>query len=284
MEQHINALMADGRERTASEIKDRLAAKGVGWRTVGGRLQHVAEDVEDCPAVALAAVANEHLVGRDIAAAGREVVLDKPGRGRAQSSQQHQILRADIEQGGSRCDRCAQPPPGRPAARSRSGTATSRSRTPRGGRPDGSDGEGETEVDHVTKLDALGPPHVVPERDEVRAVLRLLPRDRDRQRLARDERVLRFHGAGELYHQRAEYVGATDAEALDAFALLARSEGIVCAFESAHALAQRQRTHLLSPGLRGHRAAAPRGLRGRAARTVAGQATRHLRSTCDDDP
>ena len=36
---------------------------------------------------------------------------------------------------------------------------------------------------------------------------------------------------------RAEYVGATDAEALEAFALLARSEGIVCAFESAHALA-----------------------------------------------
>jgi tryptophan synthase beta chain len=36
---------------------------------------------------------------------------------------------------------------------------------------------------------------------------------------------------------RAEYVGATDAEALAAFALLARAEGIVCAFESAHALA-----------------------------------------------
>jgi tryptophan synthase beta chain len=36
---------------------------------------------------------------------------------------------------------------------------------------------------------------------------------------------------------RASYVGATDEEALDAFALLARSEGIVCAFESAHALA-----------------------------------------------
>jgi tryptophan synthase beta chain len=36
---------------------------------------------------------------------------------------------------------------------------------------------------------------------------------------------------------RAEYVGATDSEALDAFALLARTEGIVCAFESAHALA-----------------------------------------------
>lgn len=36
---------------------------------------------------------------------------------------------------------------------------------------------------------------------------------------------------------RADYVGATDAEALHAFAALARSEGIVCAFESAHALA-----------------------------------------------
>ena len=36
---------------------------------------------------------------------------------------------------------------------------------------------------------------------------------------------------------RADYVGASDREALDAFALLARSEGIVCAFESAHALA-----------------------------------------------
>src|SRR4028119_41746 len=36
---------------------------------------------------------------------------------------------------------------------------------------------------------------------------------------------------------RAEYVGCTDQNALDAFALLARSEGIVCAFESAHALA-----------------------------------------------
>ncbi|HEU0133712.1 MAG TPA: tryptophan synthase subunit beta [Allosphingosinicella sp.] len=37
---------------------------------------------------------------------------------------------------------------------------------------------------------------------------------------------------------RADYVGVTDQEALDAFALLARSEGIICAFESAHALAQ----------------------------------------------
>jgi tryptophan synthase beta chain len=36
---------------------------------------------------------------------------------------------------------------------------------------------------------------------------------------------------------RAEYVGVTDRDALAAFALLARSEGIICAFESAHALA-----------------------------------------------
>ncbi len=36
---------------------------------------------------------------------------------------------------------------------------------------------------------------------------------------------------------RAAYVGATDTEALEAFALLARREGIICAFESAHALA-----------------------------------------------
>jgi tryptophan synthase beta chain len=36
---------------------------------------------------------------------------------------------------------------------------------------------------------------------------------------------------------RAEYVGATDTEALDAFRALAEGEGILCAFESAHALA-----------------------------------------------
>jgi tryptophan synthase beta chain len=36
---------------------------------------------------------------------------------------------------------------------------------------------------------------------------------------------------------RAKYVGATDAEALAAFKALAESEGILCAFESAHALA-----------------------------------------------
>ena len=36
---------------------------------------------------------------------------------------------------------------------------------------------------------------------------------------------------------RAEYVGCTDAEALAAFKALAEGEGIICAFESAHALA-----------------------------------------------
>jgi tryptophan synthase beta chain len=36
---------------------------------------------------------------------------------------------------------------------------------------------------------------------------------------------------------RAQYVGATDAEALAAFKSLAEKEGILCAFESAHALA-----------------------------------------------
>jgi tryptophan synthase beta chain len=36
---------------------------------------------------------------------------------------------------------------------------------------------------------------------------------------------------------RANYVGATDAEALAAFKALAQNEGILCAFESAHALA-----------------------------------------------
>ena len=36
---------------------------------------------------------------------------------------------------------------------------------------------------------------------------------------------------------RAQYVGATDAEALAAFKALAEGEGIICAFESAHAVA-----------------------------------------------
>jgi tryptophan synthase beta chain len=36
---------------------------------------------------------------------------------------------------------------------------------------------------------------------------------------------------------RANYVGATDSEALEAFQSLAENEGIICAFESAHAVA-----------------------------------------------
>ncbi len=48
---------------------------------------------------------------------------------------------------------------------------------------------------------------------------------------------------------RAEYVTATDAEALDAFELLARTEGIIPALESAHAVAAAGRiAPLLGPG------------------------------------
>jgi tryptophan synthase beta chain len=56
---------------------------------------------------------------------------------------------------------------------------------------------------------------------------------------------------------RAEYVGATDAEALAAFKALAESEGILCAFESAHAvahalkLAEEQPETLILVGLSG---------------------------------
>jgi tryptophan synthase beta chain len=46
---------------------------------------------------------------------------------------------------------------------------------------------------------------------------------------------------------RAEYVGATDAEALGAFKALATSEGIVCAFESAHALAHALKLAEMAP-------------------------------------
>jgi tryptophan synthase beta chain len=48
---------------------------------------------------------------------------------------------------------------------------------------------------------------------------------------------------------RAEYVGATDAEALAAFKALAESEGILCAFESAHALAHALKLAAAEPGL-----------------------------------
>ena len=47
---------------------------------------------------------------------------------------------------------------------------------------------------------------------------------------------------------RAEYVGATDAEALAAFKALAEGEGIICAFESAHALAYALKLAEVAPG------------------------------------
>jgi len=47
---------------------------------------------------------------------------------------------------------------------------------------------------------------------------------------------------------RAEYQPVTDAEAMDALALLARTEGIICAIESAHALAGALRLAKESPG------------------------------------
>ena len=46
---------------------------------------------------------------------------------------------------------------------------------------------------------------------------------------------------------RAEYVGATDAEALAAFEALAKGEGILCAFESAHAAAHALKLAELEP-------------------------------------
>ncbi len=47
---------------------------------------------------------------------------------------------------------------------------------------------------------------------------------------------------------RAEYLSATDAEAMDALALLARTEGIIPAIESAHALAGAARIAQQAPG------------------------------------
>jgi tryptophan synthase beta chain len=47
---------------------------------------------------------------------------------------------------------------------------------------------------------------------------------------------------------RAQYVGATDAEALSAFRTLALGEGILCAFESAHALAHALKVAKAEPG------------------------------------
>ena len=63
---------------------------------------------------------------------------------------------------------------------------------------------------------------------------------------------------------RAEYVGCTDAGALDAFKRLAESEGILCAFESAHALAHALRLAEENPN-----AAILVGLSGRGDKDVA---------------
>jgi tryptophan synthase beta chain len=62
---------------------------------------------------------------------------------------------------------------------------------------------------------------------------------------------------------RAEYVGVTDGEALTAFKTLAESEGILCAFESAHALA-----HALKLAEREPNAAILVGLSGRGDKDV----------------
>ncbi len=48
---------------------------------------------------------------------------------------------------------------------------------------------------------------------------------------------------------RADYVGASDDEALEAFRLLAEKEGILCAFESAHALAHALKLARSDPAL-----------------------------------
>jgi tryptophan synthase beta chain len=63
---------------------------------------------------------------------------------------------------------------------------------------------------------------------------------------------------------RAEYVGATDDQALAAFKALAENEGILCAFESAHALA-----HALKLAEREPDAAILVGLSGRGDKDVA---------------
>ena len=48
---------------------------------------------------------------------------------------------------------------------------------------------------------------------------------------------------------RAEYVPVTDAEALDSFVWLSRTEGIIPAFETSHAIAElRRRAASLAPG------------------------------------
>jgi tryptophan synthase beta chain len=77
---------------------------------------------------------------------------------------------------------------------------------------------------------------------------------------------------------RAEYVGVTDAEALAAFKALAEGEGILCAFESAHALA-----HALELAEAEPESAILVGLSGRGDKDVA-QAQALLRARPVDEP
>jgi len=77
---------------------------------------------------------------------------------------------------------------------------------------------------------------------------------------------------------RAQYVGATDAEALAAFKALAENEGILCAFESAHALA-----HALKLADREPDSAILVGLSGRGDKDVS-QAQALLRAGLVDEP
>ena len=71
---------------------------------------------------------------------------------------------------------------------------------------------------------------------------------------------------------RADYVGSTDEEALDAFVRLARGEGIIAAFESCHALA-----HALKMGEKGEADVIVVNLSGRGDKDVA-QAQNYLRA------
>jgi tryptophan synthase beta chain len=77
---------------------------------------------------------------------------------------------------------------------------------------------------------------------------------------------------------RADYVGASDREALAAFQRLAVSEGILCAFESAHALA-----HALKLAEAEPEATILVGLSGRGDKDVA-QAQALLGSGLADEP
>ena len=83
---------------------------------------------------------------------------------------------------------------------------------------------------------------------------------------------------------RAEYPPVTDAEVLDAFTLLARTEGILCAFESAHAIAWLVRE---APALAGpDRARVPVGPRRQGRRPGDGpdRHRRRRRRRADDGP